>query len=463
MPQESIIPVRAVHLDLKGVPPTPSRLAELPKIVAALGFNAMLVEWEDTFPWRVNEALRNETAYTPAEVDAFGAQAAKHGVQIIPLVQCLGHMEFALKHPEYAHLREMPGDINVLNPLADGARELVSRLAKDVIAATPGLTHFHLGGDEAWSLGTNPDTRAWIEAKGKGDLYLHHVEPILDELNAAGIRPMLWHDMMTDWDGEALSRLAAKADLVLWWYQKDPRADGGEHINEAIISRFEEHGIRMWGGSAYKGADGPNVDLPDCAEREANALAWCEIARDHALQGVITTAWSRYSHCGLQCEPIDAALDSLANHGVIFNTGRPPAGGRDDCLAALDRIGERAVFDTCYAVMKDLADFRADAWAMVRHLLEIMHCHDSDHTRWFGSVTYAEGQVVRFRETSDALTARMHDVFDPLIPSVWIDRYLAERLDPLRNQADLIAREAARMREAQPAAADPPYGPDRTP
>ena len=449
MPQESIIPVRAVHLDLKGVPPTPSRLAELPKIVAALGFNAMLVEWEDTFPWRVNEALRNETAYTPAEVDAFGAQAAKHGVQIIPLVQCLGHMEFALKHPEYAHLREMPGDINVLNPLADGARELVSRLAKDVIAATPGLTHFHLGGDEAWSLGTNPDTRAWIEAKGKGDLYLHHVEPILDELNAAGIRPMLWHDMMTDWDGEALSRLAEKADLVLWWYQRDPRVTGRDHLNEAIIERFEEAGIQRWGGSAYKGADGPNIDLPDYEERQLNALAWYEIAREHKLKGVIATARSRYSHCCTQCEPIDAALDSLANHGLILNDGQVPPGGREDCLAALDRIGERAVFDECYSVMKDLADFRADAWGMARSQLENMYCHSSDHSRWFGSVTYVEGQVIRFTEACDALTARMHAAFDALIPSVWVDRYLAERLNPLRDQAGLMAAQAKRMRESR--------------
>jgi hexosaminidase len=448
MPQESVIPVRAVHLDLKGVPPTPSRLAELPRIVAGLGFNAMVVEWEDTFPWRVNEALRNETAYSLDEVETFHTQAAEHGVQIIPLVQCLGHMEFVLKHDDYAHLRETSGDINVLNPLADGARDLVAELARDVIAATPGLTHFHLGGDEAWSLGTNPDTKEWIAEKGKGDLYLHHVEPILDELNAAGIRPMLWHDMMIDWDSEALTRLAAKADLVLWWYQKDPRTDGGDHISETIIQRFEDHGIRLWGGSAYKGADGPSVDLPDYAEREANALAWVEIARDHQLQGVIATAWSRYSHCGFQCEPIDAALDSLANHGIIFNTCQAPANGREDCLTALDRIGERAVFGKCYSVMEELADYRADAWGAIRGILEIMHCHATDPSRSFGSVTHGEGRAAGFVQMADALTARMHETFDALVPEVWVERYLAERLEPIRDLAGLILKQAERMKDA---------------
>jgi len=454
MPQDSVIPVRAVHLDLKGVPPTPERLLELPRVVARLGFNALLVEWEDTFPWRANSALRNETAYTLDEVAAFHAAATRWDVQIIPLVQCLGHMEFVLKHPEYAALRETPGDINVLNPLADGARDLIADLAKDVIAATPGLTHFHLGGDEAWSLGTNDDTKEWIESKGKGSLYLHHVEPILDELNAAGIRPMLWHDMMIDWDTDALKRLADKADLVLWWYQKDPRVDGGDHINNEIIERFKAHGIRMWGGAAYKGADGPHVDLPDYAEREANAMAWYEIARGHGLEGVITTAWSRYSHCGTQCEPIDAALDSLANHGVIFTDGHPPAGGRDDCLAALDQIGERERFDACYAVTKDLADFRESSWGSIRNVLEIMHCHSSDHSRWVGSATYADKFAGTLLWTVDDLTKRMHETFDSLIPAVWVDRYLAERLDPIRKQAELIVSIADDMRASRPPRTD---------
>jgi hypothetical protein len=454
MSQDAIIPVRAVHLDLKGVPPTPARLLKLPEIVAGLGFNALLVEWEDTFPWRVNAAIQNEAAYTLEEVAAFHAAAAEHGVQVIPLVQCLGHMEFALKLPEYAPLRETEGDINVLNPLADGARELISDLAKDVIAATPGLTHFHLGGDEAWSLGTNPDTKEWIETKGKGSLYLHHVEPILDELNAAGIRPMLWHDMMTDWDSDALKRLAEKADLVLWWYQKDPRVDGGDHINDPIITRFEEHGIQMWGGSAYKGADGPHVDLPDYTERELNAVAWYEIARDHKLQGVIATAWSRYSHCGTQCEPIDAALDSLANHGFIFTDGKVPAGGRDDCLAALEQIGERELFDRCYAVTKELADFRTNTWGSIRDLLEIMHCHSSDHSRWVGSATYADKFAGTLTWQVDDLSKRMHETFDSLIPAVWVDRYLAERLEPIRKQADLIVSIANEMRASRPARTD---------
>jgi hypothetical protein len=42
-----VAPVRALHLDLKGLPPTLPRLLSLLKLAKASGYNALLVEWED--------------------------------------------------------------------------------------------------------------------------------------------------------------------------------------------------------------------------------------------------------------------------------------------------------------------------------------------------------------------------------------------------------------------------------
>src|SRR5690606_39634017 len=54
-------------------------------------------------------------------------------LELIPLVQCLGHMETPLSLPDYKHLRELPHDSYVLNPLAAGARELVQKMVDDVV------------------------------------------------------------------------------------------------------------------------------------------------------------------------------------------------------------------------------------------------------------------------------------------------------------------------------------------
>ena len=62
--EEPYIARRGLHLDLKGVPPTAERLLSLLDLLAAARFNAVLVEWEDMFPWTVDERFRCETAYT---------------------------------------------------------------------------------------------------------------------------------------------------------------------------------------------------------------------------------------------------------------------------------------------------------------------------------------------------------------------------------------------------------------
>ena len=434
-----VIGVRAVHLDLKGVPPTPERLVDLLRVFAALRYNAVLVEWEDTFPWTVDERFRSETAYTPEQVERFGDAAAGLGIELIPLVQCLGHMETPLGTPGYEHLREVADRADVLNPLAAGARELVEGMVDDVLALMPGLTHFHLGGDEAESFGTHPDTKAFVEAHGKGALYLHHVEPILDKLNARGIRPMLWHDMMREWDGDALRRLGEKADLVVWGYDGHPAEMGG-HVNREIVARFGEHGVPLWGAAAYKGADGHDVDLPNFDNRQANALGWAEFAADYKMKGVIATAWSRYNTLMVQCEPIAGALDSLANVAAILHDGQPPAGAREACIEALGAIGERERFEAARGALSKLTDVTAAGRAKVQEIADGLAAAD-DAGRPV-AVRQALAALGRLLEQADAVGDEVRRALAGLIDDLWINGYLSERLAPLRQEFEKLEQYA---------------------
>lgn len=444
---EPVLPVRGVHLDLKGTPPTPQRLLRLLEVFAAARYNAVLVEWEDTFPWAVDERFRCETAYTPEQVSAFREAAERLGLEVIPLVQCLGHMENPLGVPGYERLREVPHRADVLNPLADGAGELVRGMVGDVLAAFPDLRHFHLGGDEAWSFGTHPDTKAYVEAHGKGALYLHHVEPILDELNARGVRPILWHDMMKDWSGEALGRLAEKADLCVWGYRGSPDTTE-HHFATKYIQRFADHGVPMWGGTAYKGASGHNVDVTDLEIHEVNASAWADVAGRFGMKGVFATAWSRYSTHNVHCETIDASLDSLIDVAVILHDGRPPAGGRDACLAALAELREKDLFEACHAAMARLSDLRAGGWRTVAHLRELIVMATLDARRRTGgglarSLAGLKGCV----DAADAAALAARKAFAGLVEVIWIDRYLAERIEPLREE---LAALDGRVRQLDP-------------
>src|ERR1700744_4430500 len=119
MTTTTIIPIGGIHLDLKGRPPTPPRHLQLLDLLHAAKINAILVEWEDAFPWTIDPRFRSETAYTPEQVKALHAKAKELNIEIIPLVQSLGHMETPLQNEDYKHLRELPDRCDVLNPLAD--------------------------------------------------------------------------------------------------------------------------------------------------------------------------------------------------------------------------------------------------------------------------------------------------------------------------------------------------------
>ena len=259
--EKNVFPIRAVHLDLKGVPPTASRLVELPRIYAAAGYNAILVEWEDMFCWSIDERFQNETSYSADDIRKFVLSAKENGLEIISLVQCLGHMETPLSIDDYKHLRECSYRSDVLSPLASGARELVEDMIEDVLSHTGDVRYFHLGGDEAWGFGSSPQSRAYIEEHGKGMLYLNHIGPILDKLNSRGIRPILWHDMMCEWDDRALHDLGERADLMVWCYG-EPHMEMAQVHQSKILDRFSNSGIKMWGATAYKGADYEGFDLP---------------------------------------------------------------------------------------------------------------------------------------------------------------------------------------------------------
>lgn len=432
---------RGIHLDLKGLPPTPARMVELLTLFAAMRYNVVLVEWEDSFPWTVDERFRSATAYSPDDIAVFVETAVALGLELIPLIQCLGHMETPLSVPGYEHLRELPDIEAGLNPLAPGARELIQSMVDDVLALMPDIRHVHLGGDEARTFGQHPETRAYVGQHGKGALYLHHVEPILDALNERGVRPILWHDMMIDWDSEALHSLATKCDLMPWGYDGNPDTTD-RHYKTVHIKRFHEHGFTLWGGTAYKGAEGHDADLPDIPLHVANAMAWVEVGRRFGFVGVVATGWSRYSVDAVQCNPIDSSLDSALMVAVTLHDGRPPAGAAEACVDALASVGEKERFIACRGVMAMLARLKKEGWERVKDARQVTvlgrmqpHRTSARNPRLGLHALVRLNDIVR---ELDKVCGQARGCFDGLVSPVWMEEYLATRVQPLRDELGLL-------------------------
>lgn len=442
-----VVGIRGLHLDLKGVPPTFRRLLKLLDLAAAAKFNALLVEWEDMFPWSLHEGLRGATHYTRRQVERFRQAAAEKGLEIIPLVQCLGHMETPLSVPEFAHLRELPYRSDGLNPLAPGARELVEAMVEDVLELFPDVRYFHLGGDEARTLGRNPETAKYVKKYGKGALYRQHIEPILKKLNRRGVRPILWSDMMHAWPAGEIRKLARKADFCPWGYSGHPDTFG-YHSDSKYIKRFADLGVTLWGAAAYKGATGHNEDLCDFDQQTRNAEGWAEVATRYGLVGLFATAWSRFSTDRTQNEPIDACLDSLVNVGRSFYGGKSP--GRDACLKVLEKAGELKRFERCRAALADLKRAREWAWLEVQAIREQVVVETAEpRRRESGMGTEFLVNLRRHVRDAEAACAATRKALKGSVEPVWVEGFLRDRIEPLREE---LAALDARVRVLEPEA-----------
>jgi len=112
--------------------------------------------------------------------------AARHHVQLVPLIQGLGHVSYILKHSKWRHLREIPDSNWEFCPLKDGSYDLLFDLWDDAIEATPGVKYLHVGCDETYELGQGVECgcKAIAEEHGRSrlmDIFLTRVQKHLKE------------------------------------------------------------------------------------------------------------------------------------------------------------------------------------------------------------------------------------------------------------------------------------------
>ncbi|XP_061867025.1 hexosaminidase D isoform X4 [Colius striatus] len=310
---------RLVHLDMKGAPPRASYLSEVLPLLRALGATGLLLEYEDTFPYAGPlEPLRAPHAYSPAEVRAVLSQAGAQGLEVVPLVQTFGHMEFVLKHKEFAHLREVKVFPNALNPHREESRALVKAMVDQVMALHQHLKWFHIGCDEVYSLGEGEESKQWLQQQGNTPekLCLSHIKAVASYVASSypAVTPIVWDDMLRGISEETLaeSGVPQLVQPMIWDYAADLDVEEKVHL----IEKYHRCGFsKVWFASAFKGATGVNQSLTLIGHHLKNQLQWLKVARSSPtdiLEGIALTGWQRYDHFSVLCELLPVAIPSLA-------------------------------------------------------------------------------------------------------------------------------------------------------
>ncbi len=162
---------RAAHYDTKHHQDTKAYVKDFIRELAGYKMNMLIWEWEDKFAYPSHPEIGAPGAFTMDEIQELTRYARQYHVQIVPLVQGLGHVSFILKWPQFAHLREIPASNFEFCPLKEGSYKLLMDLWKDAMAATPGSSFIHIGSDETYELGACEPCAQKVKEIGRSGLF----------------------------------------------------------------------------------------------------------------------------------------------------------------------------------------------------------------------------------------------------------------------------------------------------
>ncbi len=299
--------ISGIHIDLKYHMYNKGYLDSLLDWLPKQGINTILLEYEDKFPYRKYPFLKAGDAFTPDELRSFLNKARANGLRMIPLVQSLSHMEFALERPELAHLSETPGVPTQICPSNPESVEFILDLIKEILEYHREDEFFHCGADETWFLGTCEKCETWKSEKGILGIWAEHEKKILDFVVGQGKRPIVWDDIFwNDFEGIRSVDLPRQTVLMCWNYNiTSLRGKGGTDSDD---SEFGGSGQALKQIGIYRDAGYDCIGCPCCNYGQIfprhstsleNTRTWAQKAAASDMLGIINSSWAVF-HTPLQ-------------------------------------------------------------------------------------------------------------------------------------------------------------------
>jgi hypothetical protein len=157
---------------------------------------------------------------TKAEVKDLVDYARSYGIEVIPEIQSLSHVQYlTMTYPEIAEKPVENGYPDAYCPLHPQSREIVFDMIDEVVDLLAPLRYIHMGHDEVYTMAECPRCKG----KSRDELYAHDINAIYDYLRTKGVGMMVWADMLQPWQYYAGQNAAAliPKDIVMLefvWY-----------------------------------------------------------------------------------------------------------------------------------------------------------------------------------------------------------------------------------------------------
>lgn len=201
------------------------------RYMAMMGFTSLMLYTEDTYQmpeYPYFGYLRG--GYSKEELREIDDYAAIFGIEVLPCIQVLAHLEGSLRWQEFAPITDTG---NILLVGDEKVYELIDCMLRTQRECFPRCHRIHIGMDEAWLLGSGQ----YLAKNGyrpRHEILLEHLHRVVEICNKYGFKPMMWSDMFFqnafgkyyvdegEIPADVIAQVPAEVTLVYWDYYTQP-------------------------------------------------------------------------------------------------------------------------------------------------------------------------------------------------------------------------------------------------
>ena len=202
------------------------KVKEWVDITSAMGYNTLLLYTEDTYELDDNPYFGYMRGrYTKEELKEIDKYAVSKGMEFIPCIQTLAHLNAIMRWPEYSEIRDT-GDILLVGD--EKVYKLIDQMFATFEKTITGRV-INVGMDEAFLLGRGKyaDING---AKDRTDILLDHIDKVAKIAANHGFKITIWSDMFyysatgSQYDEKAKvkasvgDRIPENVEIIYWDY-----------------------------------------------------------------------------------------------------------------------------------------------------------------------------------------------------------------------------------------------------
>ena len=262
-------------------------------VISKMGYNCAMLYTEDTYEVKGEPRFGYKRGrYSVEELKEIDRYAASVGIELIPCIQTLAHLNSIFRWGEYKRIQDIDDILLMEDPRTETLIENMFATLSEAISSRK----IHIGMDEAHNVGRGK----YLDRHGLCDRYeilLRHLNRVCEIARKYGYEPMMWSDMFfrlgnkgeyyvdepIPFSKEITDQVPADCTMVYWDYYSNQATR-----YDAMLESHKNLSDKVWfaGGSWVWGGFAPHSRYSNVR----NALAIPACIR-HGVRNAFLTMW----------------------------------------------------------------------------------------------------------------------------------------------------------------------------